>query len=155
MQESSFYKFCIGACIFIIFFSLSINFLSIISIFPLDTPGFQGNYTEGLNKTVANSNLILGIFTGDTLLFTITGLLVGTGLIGAIALAISSKNWNIVSVYIFITVFWGSWISNLGIFTNNSFYDYPAVKALIVIITIGMMVLFIGAIAGLLHLGEG
>jgi|WetSurMetagenome_2_1015567.scaffolds.fasta_scaffold462384_2 hypothetical protein len=155
MQENSFYKFCISACLFMIFISLAINLVSLTGAFPVHISGVSGGNSTDLAKNVTSSTSdVLSIFTGNISSLILIGL-AGSGLAVAIAAAIKSSNWNIVSVYIFTTVFWGSWGKCLVLFHFGGFYDIPMVAMIVSILTLGMLLCFGGAVIGLLHLGEG
>jgi hypothetical protein len=155
MQERSFYTFCISACVFIIFISLSINLVSLFGIFNAGTHGIEWNSTQAIQNTTKQSNAVLGLFTGHLIEYSFVGFVAITGLGAAIYLSKASGNWNILSAYLFSTVFWTSWTQNLMVFGMFNIFHYPVIIAIMGILTTGMLVMFIGAVIGLLHLGEG
>lgn len=155
MQERSFYTFCISACVFIIFISLSLNFVAMMGLFATGSSGSNMNLSEAEESATGQSSAFLELFKGNIMAAIASGATVFAVLVGAVGLAMFSGNWNIVAVTLFGVVFWGSWVSNLSIFSSMSLYNIPLVAFTITILSVGMLIMFIGATIGLLHLGEG
>ena len=144
-----------------IFISLSINFVNLLTdasghpIFGIKGP--EGINTDGKSYENISSNLskqsskldILSILTKN-----IGTVITALGILGLGAVVLTG-NWNVIAAYVFTVVFWGSWTNCLFVFHFGNYYSIPAVAAIILMITVGMFFLFIGAVIGLLHLGEG
>jgi len=151
MLESSTTKFCMSACIFMILISLSMNVVVILDIFPTSAP------SPILNQSMINSTEKLA--GGD--IFSFLGLNIATiftasflavaGLAVVVMYATRTGSFNLVAVYLFGLVFWGSWTANLPMFSYGGYFsDYPALSAIYLLITVVMVFLFAGASIGIL-----
>ena len=159
MEERSFYTFCISACIFLVFVNLCVIFVTALGVFPYQgattIPGGNNPVSVVGNLTGQNSGF-LSLFTGNIGELTTIGALIGVGGLTIVTgFALFSGNWNILAAYLFTVIFWGLWVNSLSIFSNGGLFDYSIIAMLITIISVGMFFIFIGAVAGLLHLGEG
>ena len=150
MQESSYTKFCMSACIFMIIITLVMNFVFILGVFDSHTPSPILNQSiEDVTKVAGGDVLsmlgtnIIGLFTG--------AILASGGLILVVALAGRTGSWNILSAYLFGLVFWGSWGTNIAFINSyGDFFAAPAMGALYLIITVVMIFIFAGATIGIL-----
>ena len=150
MLENSTTKFCMSACIFMIILSLSMNVVAIMNIFPTAAP------SPVINQSMENVTKIAGgdIFTiiGDNIGTLLSaGILGAAGLVLAVMFATRTGSWNIVAVYLFGSIFWGSWLANLPMFSYGGYFSSaPALSAIYLLITVVMVFLFAGAAIGML-----
>lgn len=151
MQESSFYRFCISACIFMILISLCMNFVILLGVFNTNTP------SPILNQTTANVTKIAGGDFISIITDNFVSLLFAEGIgavsIGVIILLFASKtgSWNVVAAYLFGAVFWISWGNSITFMLNiGNYFSSAAMMALYLILTVVMTFIFVGAILGLL-----
>jgi hypothetical protein len=136
-MANTFTSFCIMACVFMMFITLGISFV--------------GTITDATGNPVFHTT----VSTGDTpsefsglswdWIFAIIG---GSGV--AIAFSYLTKTTNYLGVYIFGIVFWVGWGKLASILTSVGYLDSASAVALIGMITIGMGVMFIGAVIGML-----
>jgi hypothetical protein len=128
---------CMGACIFMIFFGLASSVVNSIGAFPssptIDTTAAQGSYDVGTYIWIGGSV--------STLLL-------------AIAIGITTKSTNLIALTAFGGTFWTSWLAVLPIFNNFGFSANATGSILIFMLTLGMSVMFIGAVIGILSPGS-
>ena len=150
MQEDSFFKFCISACIFMILISLCLNFVILLNVFPTNTPSPIINQTTGNITKIASGNFV-SIIT-DNFLGLLTAEIAGTAAIGALVLLYATRtgSWSVVAAYLFGAVFWVSWGNNIVILGFGNYFGGAAMGALLGIITVVMAFIFVGAIIGIL-----
>jgi hypothetical protein len=151
MMENSATKFCMAACIFMIILSLSMNIVTIMGVFPTDVP------SPVINQSTVNATQKLA--GGD--IFSFLGLNIATilstaflsvaGFALVVAYATRTGSFNLVAVYLFGLVFWGSWFANLSLFNYGGYFnDYPVMQSIYLLITVVMVFIFAGAAIGIL-----
>ena len=132
-----------------IFFGFSLGFISAMGAFP-------GGYTSPFNP---GNDTSLGITTNLTRNITGTGslswgetwaLATGLTLLGVGVFSILTGTTNMLGVYLFGTFFWSSWASLVGILYEFDFLTSSAGLILVSMITVGMSIMFVGAIIGML-----
>lgn len=145
---NTFTSFCVGACIFMIFFGMSIGFIGLMGAFPTGlTTGFTpGNSTETVTGLTGNVTGVMGHFNFWDLWGATTGLALG----GALAIGILTKSTNMIGTWVFGTFFWSSWGSMLTVFYTFDFLSSGAGLMLITMITVGMAFIFVAAVIGML-----
>lgn len=125
-----------GACIFMIFVGMASTVVNTIGAFPssptMDTSTAQGSYDVNTY-----------IWIGGTIV-TLT----------SVVILLISKATNLIGLVVFAGTFWTSWASILPIFDNFGFSDNVTGAAIILMLTFGMTVMFIGAIIGILAPGS-
>lgn len=146
LMSNSFKGFCIGACIFVMLVSLSINFVLGLHVFPTNMGSPIVNQSEG---GIVGENATK-VASGDFLsVMSTIGSAVGFG--GLILVAITawqSKSYNIVAAYIFTWIFWQSWFTNIGFFVSMT--NYSAIVPIWTMLTAVVGLLFVGAVSGIL-----
>ncbi len=150
MRENTYFQVCVYICICMIVFTMSINFVSAMGVFPTTAPvGFQTGNTTGQtfqnltnveNETVAN----LGI--DDLFVIILTG-----AALGGILVAWLTHSTTILGIYVFSVVFWASYGRALAVL---GWQFLEPISGFIMIGTVGMSFIFAGAIAGMLS-GSG
>lgn len=149
MMENSTTKFCMAACIFMILISLSINLVTAMNIFNTGLPSPIINQTVKNVTSIAGGDILSMLGTNIVGLFT-GALFAAGGLILVVALAGRTGSWNIVAVYLFGLVFWGSWGTNLSIFAFGGYFTSTVMSAVLLMITVVMVFIFAGATIGIL-----
>ena len=142
---NTFYQFCVSACVFLLFITMSINFVNMLNVFPSTLEGgfVTGNTTASTYENLTATNSTSYMSMGD--IWTIVG--VGA-LIGGIALAILTQSVTIIGAYLFGLIFWSSYLNVVGIlFIGGAITG--ALVILMSMVTIGMVLLFAGAIIGM------
>jgi len=156
MEERSFFTFCISACIFMIFINLSLIFIASLGVFPFhgntELPGGTQNPSDVVGNITGQPSNFLSLFTGG--IGGVITILTTLGFVTVLGFSLYSGNWNMLAVYIFTVVFWGSWTYSLTIFNSGGLFNFVSVSLLITILSVGMFFLFIGSVTGLLQGGE-
>ena len=141
---NTFNSFCIAACIFMIFISMSIGFINLSGAFPTNM---------ATNPNTKNITNMTNAVAGEPMKFDMgTIWLVGTGAsIGiAVVVGILMKSTNLLGVFLFGSIFWSSWLNIIGVAYTGGFLSNQGGVALLGMITVGMTFMFIGAIIGML-----
>ena len=142
---NTFSGFCIAACIFIIFVGLatavvgSLNQSGSSDVFP---------NTPNIDVTDASSSSTYNVST-----YIWVGGSVATLLL-AIAVAITSKSTNLIALTVFGGTFWTSWGSMAPVFDTFGFTSNNTGFLIIGMLTLGMTMMFIGAVIGILSPGS-
>ena len=133
-----------------IFLGFSFGFIGAMGAFPAGytSPFDPAHDTSGGITTNLTSNI-----TGETGTLSwgqMWGLatIMATG--GVIFLSILTGTTNLLGVYLFGTFFWSSWASLVGILYTFDFLTSAAGIILLSMITVGMGIMFVGAIIGML-----
>lgn len=129
---STFTGFCIAACMFMIFVGMSSAVVNTLGVFP---------DSFSVNTGVAQSKFNTGYIT----VFAYVG-----AIAGAILLSLVSRTTNVIGIWLFGAVFWSSWLSVNTIFYTGGFLNNPTGIAIVAMLWFGMVVMFLGAIVGLL-----
>ena len=159
MNESSFFRFCIMACVFMIIMNFCISFMGLINVFNVPAPFQSINVSADPNATaelITGQSFFSFLVTGQNLLGTIAGsilALAGLGLV--IALCTRTGSWSLMAVYLFMIVFWASWMSTLQLFNYNGYFSSSVMTALTGLLTLIMIFLFAGASLGIYRGSEG
>ena len=134
----TFYQSAIYLCITIIIFTLAVNFVNSLDAFPTD-------YESGVTGVTSENALeeISGLKGG---MASIWGLAVGLGAIGAIGLAVLTKQISPIGIYIFSAVFWTSWIRMTSVLNIGGYIP----GGLLLLFTVGVLFVFIAAVIGML-----
>lgn len=152
MQEGSFYKFCISACIFMVLISLSINFVVALGIFPSSVPSpiLNTSMVNATEQLVGSGDIFSFLGVNISTIFS-AGLLAIAGLAIVVYYAVRTGSFNLIAVYLFGMIFFGSWLSNVSIFNHFGTFDsFPVLWGLYLMITVGMIFIFAGATIGIL-----
>ena len=141
----TYYQTCVGICVAVIIFSMSISFVDAMNVFPTHA-GFGG--LSGQNTTDKVKNLT---YTGWTMndafnLFTVGGSI--AALAGAVFLIFISHSPAILGAYLFTVVFWASFLRMTGVLLLAGFLG-GSVGAFFGIFTVIISVIFIGAVIGM------
>jgi len=134
------FRICFNITLAMIIFNLALAFVDSTGAFPAH-PSYTPDVTAG-NALSKFTTLAPGNQNMDALFKSLLGL----GLLGAIAIAALLHSVAPIGVYLFGAVFWAAFIKTSFLFNQGGFFP-PEV---IVIFTVGMIFLFIGAIAGML-----
>lgn len=138
---STFTGFCIAACVFMLFVNFGFMFVSSFGGFDTTIPAslnLTGNSSANYNKAF-NFDYVRTFAIGITVL----------GL-GALTMCYLTGTTNMLGVYLFGATFWAGWINLVSIFNMGSFLDNAPGQVLISMLTIGMMIMFTGAVIGML-----
>lgn len=152
-MRESFFQLCIIFSILVIIFTLSINFVSALGVFgdtTIDT-GYDTVISDVGDDTYETSDSIFkqilpGLPNGVS---DIWGTVMTAGGIISIGVAILMHSAIPIGVYIFFTVFWSSYIRCIGIINVDGIFTTAPLSGFLVIITVGMIILFMGALAGM------
>jgi hypothetical protein len=145
---NTFNSFCIGACIFMIFLGFSFGFIDAMGSFPTSQTSPFG--TDSSLDIVENLSSNITGSSGKMSWGQMWGIGTGALTIGVIGIAILTGTTNMIGVYLFGTFFWSSWASLVGILYTFSFLSSGAGLILLTMITVGMSIMFVGAIIGML-----
>ena len=136
---NSFFRICIMFCLLMLTFSLVANFVAGLNIFPNVTDiGMEVDDTESALTTLTglsdpNMNAIWIGITGITF-------------IGVVALAALTQSMIPIGLHLFGVVFWTSWIRMSSILSYGGYIP----EEFLIIVTVGVMFVFIAAIIGLI-----
>ena len=146
---NTFNSLCIGACIFMIFLGFSFSFIGAMGAFPASMTGPFDETDSSLDIVENLSSNITG--SGGSLNMGQMWL-IGTGAtaLAVVGLAILTGTTNMIGVYLFGTFFWASWVQLIGILYTFDFLSSGAGLILVTMITVGMTIMFIGAVIGML-----
>lgn len=149
MELRSFFHLCIYFCLIMLIFTISINFVSGLGIFPTsyETGIVEGDTANETFEDITDIEEKEGKLGIDALLLGVLG---GAG-IGAIILAWVTRSPVVLGVYAFSAVFWASYIRTLVVLDLDIF---GSLGGFIAIGTTAMFFIFAGAIAGMLS-GSG
>ena len=147
MELTNLYQVCVFFSVGLMVFTLSVSFIEGTSLFGpvvpsggMDVSGNQsnvvGNFTRNPEGQGAFSTAFLLAFGGGTAIAAL----------GAIGIAVMTQNATFVGVYIFSVYFWASYVNAFGILSIGRFM--PA--SFLVLISIPVGFVFVGAIAGML-----
>ena len=153
MMENTITKFCISASIFMILISLAMNFVIGLNVFDtsLPSPVIDDSMVNATEQLVGSGDIFGFLGINISTLFSVTAVIGASGLILVVWYAVRTGSFNLVAVYLFGMIFWGSWFTNLSMLNyNNYMTDYPAVTALLAMITVAMVFIFAGATIGIL-----
>jgi hypothetical protein len=145
MQEDSFYKFCISGCLFLIFVNISITFVGLLAVFPATVPLGNTDNTSNMTEEFLPSG-VLDFISGNMFGFLMEGGLILVGL----AAIVATRNWNAVAAYLVGAFFWTSYQSSIMVLSYGGFFDTLAMQVFVGMISIGMLVMFLGAMIGMI-----
>jgi len=150
MRLNTFFQICIYITVAAIIFTLAINFVNTLGVFG----GYGAESGAGIEDT---TNETLSAFTKSSDYengFVIDNLwmVVLAGVAGGLTVAWITHSTSVIGVYIFAYVFWGSFANVMDILYTNSFLN--DIWGLVILATVGMSFIFIGAVAGMLS-GSG
>lgn len=130
---NTFNSFCIAACIFMIFIGMASVVVNSLDVFPsspdINTDDAQGKFNTGYIQIAA----------------------FGASIALAIVFSALSRSTNIIGIWIFGAVFWASWLSVNSMFYTGGFLNNTTGIALVAMLWLGMIVMFIGAVTGMMH----
>lgn len=146
----TFFQICIYITACVIFFTLSVSFVNSLGVFPytvesgIETGG--GTNATFLGLTISDEyGSGVSMDTVWSIVFTASG-------IGALFVAWITRSISILGVYIFSVVFWSAYVNALSIINIGGFLS--DLMGFVVIGTVGMVIVFAGAVAGMLS-GSG
>lgn len=146
---NTFSSLCIGACVFMIFIGMSMGFIGAINAFPtsmtspIDTSSGDMDILENLTGNITGT-------TGTLTFGEMWGIATGAITVGAIVLSILTGTTNMIGIWLFGSFFWSSWVSLIGILYMFAFLTTGAGLILVTMITVGMSIMFVGAVIGML-----
>ena len=146
---NTFNSLCIGACVFMIFLGFSFGFIDAMGAFPSGpTSPFNANENQLdiVKNLTSNVSGTTGQMSWGEMWGITTGALTGLVIVGAIL----TGTTNMIGVYLFGTFFWASWASLIGILYTFDFLSSGAGLILVTMITVGMSIMFVGAVIGML-----
>ena len=137
---NTFNSLCIGACVFMIFIGMAAAFVGSI----------EDTYPYSLNVNTSEAEDKMTINDVNTLILTFGGSIGGllTGLTYLL-----TRSTNLMGICIFGTFFWTSWGLLYPIISAAGFFNNIPGTLLISMITVGMGIMFVGAVNGMLHGG--
>ena len=144
MQLSNLFQTCLYFTILLMAFTLCINFATGLGVFGEITPTWGHNIGNTTNTTIQNFTKSEKYNQGIDM-NTIWGLVIGGGIIGAVAVAWLLQDATFVGIYIFSFVFWASFINCWGILFA---VGLPA--SILTLFSVPIIFIFIGAIVGML-----
>lgn len=132
-----------------IFLGFSFGFIDAMGAFPTThTGGFDS--TDSSIDIVENLTSNISGASGKLSWGQMWGIGTGAIAIGVIGIAILTGTTNMIGVYLFGTFFWSSWASLVGILYTFDFLESGAGLILMTMITVGMAIMFVGAVIGML-----
>ena len=161
MDNNTYFKFCINACIFIMVVNFCLIFVSSLNVFPVTNP--TKIISTGVNSTVdaagkmlgdttgdkTNTNLLISLVKGNFISVLAGGGLFSIGLIGTIILSRAVGSWNVLAAYVFAVIFWATWGTNIVLLDTGGYLSGSLIM-IELIITMMFLFIFIGAIIGIL-----
>ena len=149
MREDSFTKFCISACIFMILFSLSMNVVAGLHVFgEYPTPMINETSDDATTIDIGGNPFNLESVMGGNIGLLLTG--AGIGLVLVATKCLISGSYVLLAAYLFSIIFWGSWGSNVSILLSSGYFSSGTMLSIFGIITGVMVIIFLGAIIGIL-----
>lgn len=156
---NTFTSFCIGACIFMCFVGMAGTLVNVIGSFPssVDTgAAIHGDGTGGSIFSNLSSNITSATndpFPFDNMWLIGTGVAVGGA--AAIGLSILTGTTTFIGIWLFGSVFWSGWLNLVGVITTGGYFNNAAGAVIIGMLSIGMMIMFVGAIIGMFGGSQG
>lgn len=132
-----------------IFIGMSMGFIGAINAFPtsmtspIDTSSGDMDILENLTGNITGT-------TGTLTFGEMWGIATGAITVGAIVLSILTGTTNMIGIWLFGSFFWSSWVSLIGILYMFAFLTTGAGLILVTMITVGMSIMFVGAVIGML-----
>jgi len=151
-MRETFFQICIIFSILLIIFTLSINFVSALGVFG-DIDFEQGINIDsgdaGTNLTDISDNVFTKIsgYSGGAQSVWVAVMTIG-GII-SIGTAILMHSAVPIGVYIFSSVFWTSYGRTLNVVNINGIFSTEPMSQFILIITVGLIFIWLGALAGM------
>ena len=146
-----------------IFIGMSFSFIDAISPGTYEGHSFESfpqGHTSDINATEDPQNITTGLtanITGEQInqygnlnMGMIWAIATGGMTVGAIVLSILTGTTNMIGAWIFGSFFWSSWLSLINILYNFDFLDSTAGLILLGMISVGMTIMFVGAMVGML-----
>ena len=149
MNLNTFFQVCIYMTVCMILFTLSVNFVSALGVFPTGDVEAGVNVGDSTNETFMEFTKSTEDPSGLSMTSIWTIVLTGAG-IGTLVIAWITKSTVILGVYVFSVIFWVSYGNALSILGLGNYIplDFLAIG------TGGMIFIWVGAIAGMLS-GSG
>lgn len=128
---------------------MSMGFIGAINAFPtsmtspIDTSSGDMDILENLTGNITGT-------TGTLTFGEMWGIATGAITVGAIVLSILTGTTNMIGIWLFGSFFWSSWVSLIGILYMFAFLTTGAGLILVTMITVGMSIMFVGAVIGML-----
>lgn len=110
---------------------------------PIDTSSGDMDILENLTGNITGT-------TGTLTFGEMWGIATGAITVGAIVLSILTGTTNMIGIWLFGSFFWSSWVSLIGILYMFAFLTTGAGLILVTMITVGMSIMFVGAVIGML-----
>jgi len=138
-EFNTFSGICIATCMFMIFFGMATAVVNAVA--PNVFPGLAGIDTSNAESKIDTDYMSIGVIV----------VTYGAAIIGAGILAVLTNSTNIIGVWLFSAVFWASFLSLNGTL-SIMLYGYLGAASIPIfaILWIGMIMMFIGAIIGML-----
>lgn len=134
-----------------IFIGLSFGFIGAIGAFPstmtspIDTSDTSLDILENLTQNVTGAETMERLSFSDMWLIA-TGAMIGGGII----LSILTGTTNMIGIWLFGSLFWSAWSSLIIMLNTFDFLVSGAGAILVTMITVGMSIMFYGAVVGML-----
>jgi len=143
-----------AACIFIIFINLCMNLVVGLNVFGILTPSPLLNSSAITTIESGGETFVLASILTNNLL-SIISVSASSALFLIITLnCIRTGSYAILGPVLFTLVFWNSWVTNISFLGTSGYFSIGAMLTILGIITIAMLLLFLGAISGMLSGGE-
>ena len=149
MRLNTFFQICVYMTLCMIIFTLSINFVSALDVFPTGGVEAGVDVKDTTNETFMEFTKSTDNPTGLSISSIWIIVLTGAG-IGALLIAWITKSTVILGVYIFSVIFWVSYGNALSVLDIGNYIPI----GFLAIGTGGMIFIWVGAIAGMLS-GSG
>lgn len=147
---NTFSSLCIGACIFMIFIGFSFGFIDAMGAFPTGKTSPFNPSSDTSTGMLTNLTGNVSGTPGSISWSMFWGAATGVTLLAAGVFSVLTGTTNMLGVYLFGTFFWSSWASLVGILYQFDFLTSSAGLILLTMITVGMGVMFVGAVIGML-----
>lgn len=134
---NTFFRTCLFLCIGLIIFTLGLNFVNGLGVFPTEIEAGVGSGSD-------TSSYFSAFAEKDT--SYIWGLVIGGGVIAGGLISVLTRSIVPVGISIYATVFWTSYLRALGVLNIGNYI--PA--DFLLMFTVGIVFLFIGSIVGML-----
>ena len=135
---NTFSAFCMAACVFMIFVGMASIMVNSIGAFP-------GESVPNIDTTTSQSK-----FAVDYTNILSSVAIYGVAIVAAIAAAFLTRTTNLAGIWIFDAIFWSGWLSMIPIFDAGGFLLNVTGGIIISMLTVGMDIMFIGAVVGML-----
>lgn len=135
---NTFFRICLFLCIGLVVFTLSINFVNTLGVFPT-------TIEEGVASADTSSDGWFGAFSGSST-GAVWTLAIAGGVGAGIVLSVLTRSIIPVGISVYSSIFWASYHNAITILDMGGYID----PNLLIIFTVAIAFIFVGSIVGML-----